>query len=662
LDFLEKEIPKVDIDNTVVCEVKTKMNVELSQLKIHLPKYHREGVIGFEIGDDRADMSPSPERLALGIAAQEVIFLMKTSRNDTFISRNLYNLCEVTSCIPCSPGQSFDIARKTGDFSFLGFTDYAKLRICTDVSKDQTDHSSSRDGKVSMLSKECTTHNDHRFSFNLAHLLQDSFLETWRTDKPKYLPRYMGGHGASPLFGDWRNTYLYILGFRREKGNLLLYGTILKEIQKHLHNAERGIPSSSPVTNLLKAGSDLKREVNSLSEIFREKSNNKLILEEKGIYPILENALSSRGNQIVIGRLENARVLLTEENAVIRVSSYYKMREALFCTAPVGVSQSMQKDTAMVVRSAYGGAKKASTAFTNLLKGTESPKERGELLSQLGIAAEEVNLHVLNKKDVREICLGIKLDTVDARDLITSNNYYLAEDLPDPANFKVSGIDLLIQDSEKLRLSTTTTKVGLYQISGKQLDWVHSTVDQLKARRDQLKSPLQPCDATPILLSNLEWVNDDTGLITLSIRFVVEGECGPSSTICLVSDDVKLAKTISQETRLGVILLRAETMAYFALESGTFDPEKTPSWKEISKVVEDLAPEIREPVKIFFDTGSIMAQLAKMQIETCGISGSQKLYEIQTCSISNNGPSGRLWSYKRRHRPPVYRYSYIRYK
>jgi len=76
-----------------------------------------------EVGDDRKDQSRSSSKLAAGLAVQEDVVMMSTSKEDTVISTRLYNFCEVTSFVPCAPEQSFDYARKVNDFQNLGFND-----------------------------------------------------------------------------------------------------------------------------------------------------------------------------------------------------------------------------------------------------------------------------------------------------------------------------------------------------------------------------------------------------------------------------------------------------------------------------------------------------------------------------------------------------------
>lgn len=77
--------------------------------------------------------------------------MMHTSREDTFITIGLWNLCEVTGVLPSSKLQSVDFARKTNNSENLGYIDYSPMRIVLDVSKGTGGHSSSSTGKLGLL-------------------------------------------------------------------------------------------------------------------------------------------------------------------------------------------------------------------------------------------------------------------------------------------------------------------------------------------------------------------------------------------------------------------------------------------------------------------------------------------------------------------------------
>jgi hypothetical protein len=86
--------------------------VELAEeLDVPVTTDHELPVIGREVGDDRIDFCHATYPLLMGLASQELVFLMKTSKEDTFISRRIWNFCENTQSFPSGTNENFDYAR-----------------------------------------------------------------------------------------------------------------------------------------------------------------------------------------------------------------------------------------------------------------------------------------------------------------------------------------------------------------------------------------------------------------------------------------------------------------------------------------------------------------------------------------------------------------------
>jgi hypothetical protein len=193
---------------------------------------------GWEVGDDRIDVSTNPFKLLICIAVQDLIMEMKTSPEDTFISNKYWNFCEVTNLVPCSELGSYAQARKTNSFDKIEFVDAPVMRIVIDCQKGDRSHSSTVPGKASMMASRTSANCiESRATMQLASFLQDGCLRTSRASEPKYLPREVGGSGCSPLFGNYRNTYTYMMTYRG--GNYhRLYGSAVKELREVLRQYE----------------------------------------------------------------------------------------------------------------------------------------------------------------------------------------------------------------------------------------------------------------------------------------------------------------------------------------------------------------------------------------------------------------------------------------
>jgi len=72
-------------------------------------------LIGREVGDDRVDLSRSSLAIITTLTVQEEVVKMRTSWEDTFVTKGRWNFCEVTSDIPTDPYQGYRHCRKWAD-------------------------------------------------------------------------------------------------------------------------------------------------------------------------------------------------------------------------------------------------------------------------------------------------------------------------------------------------------------------------------------------------------------------------------------------------------------------------------------------------------------------------------------------------------------------
>jgi len=565
-------------------------------------------VEGEEVGDDRVDFSNNPYRLASALIAQEQVCGMVTSYADTNLSAQIWNFCEISSCVPLHPDQGFDKCRKTGDFRDLGFIDVPPLRILLDVMKGDRSHSSTSVGKATMLgSRMRTPRSEFLQDFHLASYLQDGFLATSRSSEPKYLPQIMGGSGARALFSNPLNLYLYVHAYR---GGICqrIYGSATRELRQSLDSLELGERVIMPILN---------RRLRDRQEYLHGTFAEKIFIPTKEYIDSFADRLPmalikpSGGANLFTNfenRLIRTRHVVTRSSAEREWENTIRIRERLLAretTTPE--SESLQRYNRMAARRLFGDALNANTALANLLNRTGSIKDVIQLTNE--------NFHVVHcgathftKWDAEWLFFGGKSENFSIEDLTTSEELFLRTEVSEDETMRVGSIPLSpIIGNSKIVLTTTT--VGLYQIGSGMFEWASNLTDRLKLRRENLGRPLMPEDALEEYQYSPEWVNDDSLIISRCLRDTA-GRAYRSTAVILVSDDKRLGNQLSNTCNVHVE--RVDVKSYIMLALHLRMPPLTEMAPEIlqSYLRQDPA---RPPVsRVYVDTGSVNAILARI--------------------------------------------------
>jgi hypothetical protein len=589
-------------------------------------------VEGEEVGDDRVDFSNNPYRLATVLIAQEQVCGMVTSILDTNLSAQVWNFCEVTSCVPLHPDQGFDKCRKTGDFRDLGFIDVPPLRILLDVMKGDRSHSSTSVGKAAMLgSRMRTPRTEFLQDFHLASYLQDGFLATHRSSEPKYLPQIMGGSGSRALFSNPLNLYLYVHAYR---GGICqrIYGSATRELRQSLDTLEEGERVIMPILN---------RRLRDRQEYLHGTFAEKIFIPTKEYMDSFADRLPMAlirpsGGANLFSNFENrlirTRHVVTRSDAEREWENTIRIRERLMArwtTTPE--SESLQKYNRMSARRLFGDALNANTALANLLNRVGSIKDVIQLTNE--------NFHVVHcgathfsKWDAEWLFFGGKSENFSIEDLTTSEDLYLRDEVSEDETMRVGSIPLRpIIGNSKIVLTTTT--VGLYQIGSGMFEWASNLTGRLKLRRDRLNKPLMPEDALEEYQYSPEWVNDDSLIISRCLRDT-SGRALRSTAVILISDDKRLGNQLSNTCNVYVERVDVKSYIMLALHLGVEPLKEMPREILQSYLRQDPA---RPPVSaVYVDTGSVNAILARI-----GETDDSAIYVKRTESSSYNHENGK---------------------
>jgi hypothetical protein len=562
-------------------------------------------VLGREVGDDRVDLSASPDSLCATLVVQEDVIHMITSWPDTCIRKRSWNFCEVTSGPLTDPSQGYDHVRKDGDFANLGFNDSVILRIILDVQKGEgEEHSSTQPGKMSMLgSRLATPRRENRGMWMIASIFQDAMLCTHKATEPKYLPPVMGGTGVTPLFDNANNVFLYVLSYRGGTYRRI-YATACAEMQDYLYKLERGI-QSAPI---------LCPRLREKQEYFWGTYAEKVFIPKAGApvpgdqppLPLYEMTGGQNRYQNFENRLLRTRHVVTRKQALVEWSHTRRLQSIFHSLFPkMETFALIDKDRSQTMRNRYDGALNANSALQRLLLREAGASDAQELMGSENFYTLTVGKRDFTRDDAMWVYLNGQGENYSLRDVTLSEDIFVREEVSVEETFKVGGIPLRPYFSCGEQLRPTRVKVGLYQINQSMEEWSEDLLRRLKERRDQKGRALRPYEVGPICDEDREWVNDDTGLIAQAHRNSAGTKA--SYRIVLVSSDRRLANQMAETCNATVIRLSPQEFVRIAhVEKQQVNSTMSPDFLYEYGVTCDL---------ILLDTGSISAQSVGMTEE-----------------------------------------------
>jgi len=128
---------------------------------------------------------------------------MKVSILDTYESHDWIHFCEEYILLPYSRYNCTSYCRKTGQYGYLPYLDYCRIRLILNPRSSQEDDkfSLAPEGKVYSLARDVAMSNgwERDIMFFLS-IIQDVYLELHREKYFPYLPTVLGGLGKVPPY------------------------------------------------------------------------------------------------------------------------------------------------------------------------------------------------------------------------------------------------------------------------------------------------------------------------------------------------------------------------------------------------------------------------------------------------------------------------------
>jgi len=594
---------------------------------------------GVEVGDDRTDVSNSKEASALLLTVQEGLMGMLTSKEDTGISCDTWNLAEVTTGTPCSRSTMYNHARKRDNFKNLDFIDAPPLRTVIDTTKVDRIHSTSYIGKSRILGAKmrssnaiCTSH------LAVANLFQDACLASWRGPEPKYLPSTLGGCHCPDAYSDPANTYLFMKAFRGG-GYDRLYGTAVEEAITAIKLNENNVPTSCIISEVLR--DDDTYYFATFANFVMVPDIDKFVDEKDMLLPqpLYERCGVKNEVTSVEARLVQAKRLLPKAQARVEMDKANRIHNYLFGRTDIGEHQRTLQEASARRRGQVSDALRGNTAYMNLINRTGTDHDITRLFKEnwkpCVTGQPEFSMNHANW-----LSKGAKGETLNIFDIPSTSDMYVRSEVSIEESLKVGDIQLKVQGKSDWIPQRTVTKVGLYEITDTMEQWCDEKLDALIALRDKKGKPLIRSEILPVFSENKEWINDDSLLIAECIELTKD--LGRDTVVALVSKDKRLGNQMSRQANIFVVLIDPVSLVKAF-------PKKT--WNSTSSLTkEELLAAYpknhklgrKSPEFVLFDSGSMASSLSNIEREYDESTGICEVYKVESLE-SGHLKDGKRW-------------------
>lgn len=564
-------------------------------------------IFGMEVGDDRVDICASATPLAIMLAVQEQVLGMKTSWKDTYISCRDWNFCEVTSSVPCAREESFEYARKT-NLDNLGFVDSPTLRIIIDVQKGDRSHSSSVEGKASLLGRKLATpRTSNRSVLHIASWIQDGCLPIQNSRDPKYLHKLMGGSGCPPLWDNPDNTYLFLRAYKRGT-YARVYGSAINESKMAVRDLDLGRPSTAILCNRLRDKQEY-LHVTYASEVLIDQRDLVGRIDSIPV-PIYKASGGSAFVQGMENRLIQSKRLVTRRQAEVEVMRSIRIATAIFGTSRVIDVAKSETIRSREARQMYEGARSANSAVQRLLSKHGNDDDATRLIRE-GFLSVGSGVFDISREIIEWHCLGGKGEAFRIDDIVTSEDMYIRSEVSLEEALKVGGIPLKpIFNNRSSVVKYTQARVGLWQVSKSQEEWADNVLSELLQAAQSLNRPLRPPYVLEIFERNREWISDDEILMKIALDATM-GK--PKSTILLYSNDFRLGRIMAQTTGWYVVnVIPIDILLAFRRDRWSIEDKEI--FNEIAERLKPaISPKLPSPEIILVDYKSIAAFAMKVE-------------------------------------------------
>lgn len=196
--------------------ISSEMNKHYTEYGPRIIKWSQENIrkkVDAEVGDDHVQHTDAPLTFLMELYAATKYFSISISEKDTYVSEFHGNYSENFILKPQS-WSDVHLEGIHGNDSII-YLDIAKIRTLLPVKNMRQKHSDTLDGKISLLNNQDKYDSVLcKNEVELARTIQYVMLDLNRAEKFPFLPTYLGGYGAKPLFGNSRSLLRSMLTYK----------------------------------------------------------------------------------------------------------------------------------------------------------------------------------------------------------------------------------------------------------------------------------------------------------------------------------------------------------------------------------------------------------------------------------------------------------------
>jgi hypothetical protein len=289
-----------------------------------------------------------------------------------------------------------------------------------------------------------------------------------------------------------------------------------------------------------------------------------------------------------------------------------------------------EKAQSLRERKAFEGALRGNSAFQRLLSRTANGTEVGVLV-RAGFLDVDTGVTDFTLLDAKWLAAGGKEESYALNDIRFNQDMFSWDEVTEGTTLHVGGIPLQPQVHHGgVREVKTETRIGIYQVSETMLEWAERKYNMIL--QASVVRPATHSALTPVFTQDLEWVNDDTGIVFQVIADCnARGDTSPSDFAILISDDLKLYKRLTRTVDITIVLVRPR--------SWILDLGGAPLHKDSPVDISLYKPVKGRCIGAYKDTGSISAAALKLDIvqDSGGPTPVFNYYRRQLVLLSRSG-------------------------
>lgn len=329
--------------------------------------------------------------------------------------------------------------------------------------------------------------------------------------------------------------------------------------------------------------------------------------------PLLQGTEGEFTANSVVKRLVATRLLCTEVQAGIEIEQSKKLGQLIFKAFGEDIPetlklQALERHWASEI---YNGAFTGLKAIQNMLARKANHHDVEKCLLDPALSVCRTGRMAFTPFDAKWIGMGGKGSIYSMSDLTLSNSYFGLEEVSTNTLLKVGGIP--IQQTQWGRPDRqTVSKLGLWQISGTMVEWAQRKYDQIHEASLIKGRRLNFTKIPEIFTEDLEWVNDDSGIILNALNKMRTGKYLTDSTIILVTGDIKLSRKLANTIYTSIYRIDARDLLHMYPDREVWNEDELPGHVDLWSKLVSLDPSIstwKTPVDVLYDTGHISAVL-----------------------------------------------------